>query len=160
MIHFANLCAALPGDKTALETFRARSSGDDYATALALLTGQRPRRIAPLDTILHWVAATAGISDALLTACTAVTRDRAETAALLLPPAIGTPPSLTQTIAILAQATPLTAHNTLQTLWQTLPPPANTILFRLAAGRFRQTLPKAAPLTNQPPRTLRAVMTL
>ena len=158
MIRFATLCAALPHDKTAFDTYRSQATPDDSATALALLTGGRPRRIAPVDTILHWVADTTATPDFLLAACMAVTKDRAETAALLLPPPTGTPPTLTHVVQTLTHTT--TPRATLQTLWQTLPPHARTILFRLAAGSFRQTLPTAAPLTNQPPRTVKAVMTL
>lgn len=165
MIRFATLCATLATDKTALDTYRAHATEADFATALALLSGQRPRRIAPIDTILHWIAEATATPPFLLAACMEVTKDRAETAALLLPPATGpqpslTEPSLTDIVQTLSQTTNLTARTTLQALWQTLPPPANTVLFRLAAGSFRQTLPTAAPLTNQPPRTIKAVMTL
>ena len=160
MIRFAALCTALPGDKAALAAYQSSASAEDWAAALALLSGTRPRRIAPLDTILHWIAETTATPDFLLAACIEASGDRAETAALLLPPAIGTAPTLTETIQTLTAATTLTARATLSALWQRLPHQANTVLIRLAAGSFRQTLPTAAPLTNQPPRTLRAVMTL
>jgi len=160
VIRFAALCAALPRDKSALAAYQAEATAEDFATALALLSGQRPRRIAAPDLILTWVVEASGTPDFLLAACMDVTGDRAETAALLLPAATGTPPTLTEVIQTLTLGTPLTARAMLAALWPRLPPYANTILNRLAAGSFRTTLPKLVPPTNQPPRTLRAVMIL
>ncbi|MBC7738500.1 MAG: hypothetical protein H7245_15075 [Candidatus Saccharibacteria bacterium] len=160
MIRFAALCAVLPRDKTALATYRAEAPLLDVTTALALLSGKRPRRIAAPDLILAWVAEARDMPDFLLAACREVTNDRAETAALLLPPPTGTPPTLTEVVQTLTLATPLTARATLTSLWARLPPQANIVLNRLAAGSFRTLLPQAAPLTNQPPRTVKAVMTL
>lgn len=160
MIRFAALCAALPRDKAALAAYQTEATAEDFAAALALLSGQRPRRIAAPGLILTWAAEATGTPDFLLSACMDVTNDRAETAALLLPPAFGPAPGLAQVIQTLTQATPLTARATLTALWPRMTPQANTLLNRLAAGSFRTTLPKLVPPTNQPPRTLRAVMIL
>ena len=152
MIRFAALIAALPRDKTAFTAYDALPR--DKAAALALLTGTRPKRLAPLATVLNWVAVATDTPDFLLDACQAVTGDRAETAALLMPPAQGDPPGLTECLQTLTDRASLLA------LCARLPPPARTALIRLAAGTFRTTLPAAAPLTNRPPHSLRAVMTL
>lgn len=160
MIRFARLCLILPRDKTAIDAYQAEASAADMAAALALLTGQRPRRIAAPNLIQTWIAEAAGIPDFLLDACNQVTGDRAETAALLLPDPSADPPALAEVVHILTHATPLTARAALTALWPRLPPHANLVLNRLAAGSFRTALPQAAPLTNQPPRRLKAVMIL
>ena len=159
MIRFARLCAT-PRDAAALLAYQADVSAQDYAAALALLSGQRPKRIAAPDMIQSWVAETTGTPDFLLAACNDVTGDRAETVALLLPGGTGEPATLAEVIEALTGATPLTARTTLAALWSRLPPQANMVLNRLAAGTFRTALPQAAPRTNRPPRTLRAVMSL
>ena len=158
MIRFAALCHALPRDKAAFASYETNATPEDLAVARALLTGQRPRRIATPDLIQSWIIETTGIPAFLLDACNQVTGDRAETAALLLPCATQDPPSLAEVVHRLSQATPLTARATLTDLWPRLPPQANLVLNRLAAGSFRSLLPQSAPQTNQPPKVLRAVM--
>ncbi|MBC7479993.1 MAG: hypothetical protein H7317_18205 [Pseudorhodobacter sp.] len=160
MIRFARLCLILPRDRTAFDAYQVEASAQDRAAALALLSGHRPRRIAPPDLIQTWIAEATGIPDFLLDACNQVTGDRAETAALLLPDPCAEPPALAEVVHSLTHATPLTARATLTALWPRLPPQANMVLNRLAAGSFRTALPQTAPLTNLPPRTVRAVMTL
>ena len=159
MIRFAALCFSLP-DPAALARYEAEAPMADLAAAHRLLSGQRPRRIATLDQILDWSASVAGIPDFLVTACMEASGDRAETAALLLPPALGQAPMLAETLHLLALSTPLTARQTLGTLWSRLPPQANHILNRLAAGTFRSAGPKPQPDIKATPQSIRAVMTL
>ncbi len=158
MIRFTALIAALPRDPNALPVYLQTISEADRTACLALLSGQRPKRIASLATLTQWAAEQAGIPDWLLAAAIEASGDRAETAALILPPPTGAPPSLAETLHALT--TPITAHATLIALWARLPADARLILNRLATGTFRATLPVEKPAPSPTPRTLCAVMIL
>jgi hypothetical protein len=160
VIRFAAMLAALPRDRNALPPYLQSAPEADRDACLALLNGQRPRRIASLDAITHWAAEIAGIPDWLLAASLLASGDRAETAALILPPPTGTPPGLAEVLQALAATTPITRHAALVGLWSRLPPEANLILNRLASGTFRVSLPMPAPEAVASPRTLFAVMVL
>jgi len=160
MIRFAAMLAALPRDPNALPLYLQAASEADRTACLALLNGQRPRRIARLDTLLVWAAEIAEIPGWLAQTSLEASGDRAETAALLLPPPTGTPPTLAETLHALHAATPITAHRTLATLWSRLPPGANLILNRLASGTFRNGLPTTPEPPSETPHRLRAVMVL
>ena len=160
MIRFATLLAALPQDPAALPAYLAAASDADRAAADALLSGNRPRRLAGLDALLHWSAEVAGVSGWLVTASFAASGDRAEVAALLLPPATGTPPGLAEVTAALTRATPITAHATLLALWSRLPPLANLTVNRLASGTFRTSYPVAPTVPDGPAGSVLAVMIL
>ena len=136
MIRFAAMVGAMATDKTALARYEA-GAGGDLDAARGVLAGQRPKRLAGLDTILTWAARVAGVPDFLLAASLAVSGDRAETAALLLPAPVGPAPALAEVLARLQAATPITAHATLLDLWARLPVQANFVVNRLASGTFR-----------------------
>ncbi len=157
MIAFAAMLAGFPDT---LPAYLAQAPEADRTAAHALLSGQRPRRVAGLDALLHWAAEVAGVPDWLVAASLAASGDRAETAALMLPPATGTPPTLAEVISALDRATPITAHATLLALWSRLPPLANYSVNRLASGTFRTTYPAPAKPTSGPGGSVLAVMIL
>jgi hypothetical protein len=111
---------------------------------------------------LHWSAEVAGVPEWLIAASLDASGDRAETAALLLPPPTGTPPSLAEVVDALGRATRITAHSTLLALWSRLPPEANVIVNRLASGTFRARFPvqRAEPAPTGNRCSVRAVMIL
>lgn len=160
MIHFAALLAALPRDRNALAIYLQAAPEADRIACLNLLYGRRPRRIASLTAIAAWAAELAGIPDFLLAASLAASGDRAETAALILSPPTGTPPTLAETLHALNTTTPITAHATLVALWSRLPTEARLILNRLASGTFRTTLAPPEPEPAADPHRLLAVMVL
>ncbi len=149
----------MSGPDTLLAGF-APASEADRAAAHALLSGQRPRRLAGLDTLLAWAAEVAGVPDWLAAASLAASGDRAETAALLMPPPSGPLPGLAEVVAALSRATPITAHATLLSLWSRLPPLANHTVNRLASGTFRTTYPSAPAPPSGPSGSVQAVMIL
>jgi hypothetical protein len=125
--------------------------------ALALLSGRRPKRLAPPETILGWAAEATGTSPALLAASLQASGDRCEVAALLLPSATGPVPSLSECLAALEtlSTAPEDQRRTgFLTLAARLPNPARLHLTRLATGSFRQTLKPDAPATGGPRRAL------
>jgi hypothetical protein len=157
VIAFAAMLAGFPAS---LEGYLAQASQADRAAAHALLSGQRPRRVAGLPALLSWAADVAQVPDWLVEASLAASGDRAETAALLLPPAKGTPPTLAEVVDALNHATPITAHATVLGLWSRLPPLANLIVNRLASGTFRATYPTPPVLPSGPGGSVLAVMIL
>ena len=159
MIAFAAMLAARVWDAGALDAYLATAPEADRAACHALLSGQRPRRIVGMDALLHWAAEVAGVPDWLLQASVQASGDRAETAALLLPPPLGTPPTLAEVADRLARATPITAHATLTDLWQRLPPQGNAVVNRLASGSFRATI-GVKPEVSGPAGSVLAVMIL
>ncbi|MEO6301287.1 MAG: hypothetical protein ABIV25_12785 [Paracoccaceae bacterium] len=160
MIRFAAMLAALPRDQNALPIYLQTAPETDRDACLTLLNGNRPHRIATLNTITQWAADAAAIPDWLFAASLAASGDKSETAALILPPPIGTPPTLAELLHALATATPITAHATLIALWSRLPADARRIVNRLASGTFRTSLPTAPPSPSPNPQTILAVMTL
>lgn len=160
MIRFAAMLAAWPQDPGALTAYLDGADAAEAAAAHALLSGQRPRRIAGLDAIMHWAAERAAVPPWLVQASLAASGDRAETAALLLPPATGQPPDLAEVVAALSRATPITGHATLLDLWARLPPLANHVVNRLASGTFRTGYPVEAAPTTGPGGSVLAVMIL
>ncbi len=160
MIRFTALLATLPRDPSALPIYLQTAAEADRNACLTLLSGRRPKRIATAATIAKWAAEAAGIPDWLLAASLAASGDRAETAALILPPQTGTAPSLSEVLNALTTGTTITAHVTLTNLWSRLPPDARLILNRLATGTFRATLPADNAAQAQNPHRILAVMTL
>lgn len=153
MIRFATFLAKGTPTPDAFAAYAAQVGPEEAALALALLSGQRPKRLAAPGLLLDWVAEATQTPPFLLEACLKVTPDKAEVAALLLPPATGTPASLTETLsrltdcaAYLRLAAPLRPH-------------ARLILNRLASGTFRTKLntPSDSPKT---PGTCLAILTL
>ena len=162
MIAFAAMLAARSLDDTALAAYLTTASPADRAACDLLLSGTRPRRIAGMEALLHWSAEVAGIPDWLVAASVQASGDRAETAALLLPSPVGTPPKLTppslaEVTDRLARATRITAHATMIDLWQRLPPRANLVLNQLASGSFRATI-ATQPTVVGPSGSVLAVM--
>lgn len=157
MIAFAAMLAGFPAS---LPGYLAQASEAEHAAAHALLSGQRPRRVAGLPALLTWAAEVAQVPDWLVQASLAASGDRAETAALLLPPATGTPPTLAEVVATLNRTTPITAHAALLHLWSRLPPLANQCVNRLASGTFRATYPAAPVPPSGPGGSVLAVMIL
>lgn len=152
MIRFTALVAAGTPTAEAFAIYAAHVGPDDAATARALLTGTRPKRIATADTLLAWVATATQTPDFLIQSCLATTPNKLEVASLLLPLVRGAPPTLTETLAQLTPATYLS-------LALRLPPQARLILNRLATGAFRTRLPSA---TDPPqfPGTCLAILTM
>ena len=154
MIRFARLVAQGAPQPQAFAAYQAEVGPEDGATALRLLSGQRPKRLAPPATLLDWVAKATNTPAFLIEACLKTCPDKAELAALLLPPhTTATAPTLTEALASLTSAPAYLA------LSRTLPPKARTILNRLATGTFRTklALPQTGPQT--PGRCL-AILTL
>ncbi|MBI1171909.1 hypothetical protein GC209_10940 [bacterium] len=155
MIRFAMLVAQGAPDAAALAAYEAAVPAAEAKAARALLSGQRPRRIASADALLAWVAAASDIPAFLVEACRAATTDKAELAALLLPQAPGTPPDLIACLAALQSAEPARYLDTASRL----PPEARLIFNRLAAGSFRTRL--AVPIETDPrPGTCLALLTM
>jgi hypothetical protein len=130
--------------------------------ARRLLSGRRPRRIATAEGLLSWAAEATGTPAFLVAASLAASGDRAEVAALLLPPAEGTPPSLAEVVATLdslAKADEAAKKAAWLALARRLPPEARHLLNRLAAGSFRLTLKPDAPAEGGP-REFRALLSL
>lgn len=153
MIRFAALLVPGPPTPETFEAYAAQVGPEEAATAQGLLSGQRPKRIAAPRVLLDWVAEATKTPPFLLDACLQVTPDKTEVAALLLPPASGTPPTLTKTLSLLCDRAAYLG------LASTLPPQARLILNRLATGTFRTKLtPK--PDTLQSPGTCLAILTL
>jgi len=157
VIAFAAMLAGFPAS---LPGYLAQASEADRAVAHALLSGQRPRRVAGLPALMDWAAEVAQVPDWLVQASLAACGDRAETAALLLPPATGTPPTLAEVVATLNRTTPITAHSALLGLWCRLPPLANHCVNRLASGTFRTIYPTAPVPPSGPGGSVLAVMVL
>lgn len=140
----------------------ALSAHPEADVALRLLSGQRPKRIATAETLMHWAAAEAGITPALLAACLKASGDKAEVAALLLPPEDATAPTLREVLETLDRAAALPEADR-RAAWATLAGPlpreARLLLNRLAAGTFRLALkPQAEPEGG--PRTFRALLVM
>jgi hypothetical protein len=126
---------------------------EDATAARALLSGTRPKRLAPAATLLDWVARATGTPAFLLDACRQATPDLCELAALLLPPASGEPPTLTEALAT------LTTPEGYLTLARSLPPEARLILNRIASGTLRAKLTE--PVAHTPrPGTCLAILTM
>jgi hypothetical protein len=160
MIRFATMIDRLPGSPSAWDDYAAQVAEPDRAAAHALLSGQRPRRIAGLDAIIHWAAEVAGVPDWLMQASLAASGDKAEVAALLLPPPVGAAPGVAEVVDRLARTTRISAHATLLSLWSTLPPAANLLVNRLASGTFRTGFPVVAQTLPGPRLQLRVVMVM
>ena len=158
MIRFAALLDALPKSPDAWVNYAATAPEGDRSAAHALLSGQRPRRIAGLDALLHWSAEVAAVPEWLMQASLAASGDKAETAALLVPPPHGDPPGLAEVVDQLERATRITAHATMQSLWAGLPQQGNLVVNRLASGTFRTLFPLAATADTGPRQSLLAVM--
>ncbi len=147
MIALAALLAQGPPAETTL------ASHPDPDAARALLQGRRPKRIASPDTLLRWSAEATGTPDFLIAASLAASGDTTEVASLLLPPATGNPPSLSDCLTALeslAAAPEDQRKTTFLALATRLPPSARLLFTRLAAGTFRQTLKPAQTPTHQP----------
>ena len=152
--------AALLGQGTPSDG--ALATHPEPEAARNLLQGRRPKRLAPAATLLRWSAEATGTPDFLVAACLAASGDTCEVAALLLPPAHGIPPSLTECLSsleTLATASEDQRRASFLALATRLPPQARLILTRLAAGTFRQTL-TPAQIFSAAPRAFLAVLTM
>ncbi len=153
MIRFAKLLTQGTPSPEAFAAYAAEVGPEDAIAARALLSGQRPKRLLTPTELLALVAEETQTPPFLLEACAKVTQDTAELAALLLPPATGPAPTLTQTLAI------LTIREACLPLARSLPPEARLILNRLATGTFRTKLQTPAPAEHRPGTCL-AILTL
>ena len=153
MIRFAQLLAQGTPTTDAFSAYMTQVDPQESEAAQRLLSGQRPTRLAPAATLLGWVAQATDTPDFLIDACLKICPDKAELAALLLPPATGTTPSLAQSLANLTSAADYL------TLARSLPPEARILFNRLASGTFRA---KLAPPTTTPqtPGPCLAILTL
>ncbi len=154
MIRFATFLAQGTPTPEAFAAYAAQVGTQDASTAQALLSGQRPKRIAAPQTLLDWVAEATHTPPFLVDACLKVAPDKAEVAALLLPlPTDGTRLTLTATLS------DLTDRAAYLQLASALPLPARQILNRLASGTFRTKL-TGQPESSQSPGTCLAILTL
>ena len=153
MIRFAQLLAQGTPTPDAFSAYMTQVDPQESEAAQRLLSGQRPTSLAPAATLLGWVAQATDTPDFLIDACLKICPDKAELAALLLPPATGTTPSLAQSLANLTSAADYL------TLARSLPPEARILFNRLASGTFRA---KLAPPTTTPqtPGHCLAILTL
>jgi len=153
MIRFAQLLAQGTPTPDAFAAYEAQVGPQDARAAQRLLSGERPKRLAPAATLLDWVAQSTDTPAFLLDACAKTCPDKAELAALLLPPATGQAPTLAQALDSLTSAQDYLA------LARGLPPEARLILIRLATGTFRTKLSPPST-TPQTPGTCLAILTL
>lgn len=153
MIRFATLLAQGAPTEARFAAYAAEVGEGEAQTARALLSGTRPKRIASPATLLAWVAEATNTPPFLVEHCLNACPDLSELAALLLPPATGTPPSMAEALA------QLTGPGPYLSLARSLPPPARLILNRLATGTFRS---KLTPAQNEPqsPGTCLAILTM
>ena len=128
------LAAFLAGGPATEARFAAWDWGGEAEAARALLSGARPKRLAPLAEILGWVAAEVGVTADLVAASVALSGDKAEVAALLLGPAGGEAPGIAEALGALSGRAALLA------LARRLPMAGRVVLFRLAGGSFRARL--------------------
>ena len=158
MIRFAALLANLPHG---LQAYLAASSAETRSAALSLLQGKRPKRLLSLDDLSRLATDTAQIPDFLFAASLAASGDRAEVAALILPPPILPAPDLPTLLTDLhqlGQAPTETRRAAIRHHWQSLPPSPRLIYNRLITGTFRATLPPE--ITPREPRQINALLTL
>lgn len=136
MNRFAHLIQRLttPGTDraAALADYLRTAAAEDASTALALLNGQTPKRIASPGQLRTLAQTAADIPDGLFAACQSQTKDTAETIALLIPPPLQPQnPTLTETLSR------ITTPDQIEHLWASLLPPARVIANRLITGTFR-----------------------
>jgi DNA ligase-1 len=155
MKRFAAL--VLAPDDAALHRYFGRAPDEDRLWALALLTGRRPKRIAPLATLRDWACEAAQVPDWLFEDCRAVTADQAECIALILPPSSGvSAKTLAQTISEITALDVSQRKAGVLSLWAETSTAERLLLNKLLTGSFRQTVPLAdlaralAPLVGQP----------
>ncbi len=142
MIRFAALIAALtePGGDRAviLADYLTFAPEPDAQAAIALLSGQRPKRRAAIATLRSLILHATALPDWLFDATRAATGDSAEALGLILPaPDTPDPTPLAETLTHLATLNP----DALLPLIQSTAPKARAPLIRLATGTFRLTLP-------------------
>jgi hypothetical protein len=158
MKRFAAMLTRLSQNRAAGKDYLASLEAGERAEAEALMTGIRPKRVAGAETLLVWASELAAVPDWLCAAALEVSGDKAETAALLLPPATGPEMSLTEVVTALRNCTAITAHATMAMLWSRLSPQEAAVANRLASGTFRATWPVAHGAPTGQSRSLCAVM--
>ena len=143
MIRFTHLLAQGTPTPEAFAAYMAQVGPQDGEAAQRLLSGQRPKLLAPAATLLGWVAEATNTLTFLIEACAKTCPNKAELAALLLPHATGPTPTLAQCLASLTSAADYL------TLARSLPPEARILFNHLASGTFRAKLasPTMAPQT-------------
>lgn len=147
---FARLCDDLraggdPRQQAAvLAAYLGAASDPDRLWALALLSGQRPKRLLLAADLGHLAAEIAGVAGWMLQDCLREVGDMAETAALLVPPSAS--PSLQGLshwlgcLHLLAGVDSAGRRDGLAAAWRHLGQPERTLLNRLAIGGFRLSL--------------------
>ena len=153
MIRFAQLLAQGTPTPDAFSAYMTQVDPQESEAAQRLLSGERPKRLANAATLLDWVAQATDTPAFLLDACAKTCPDKAELAALLLPPATDQAPTLAQALESLTCAQDYLA------LARRLPPEARLILNRLASGTFRTKLSPPST-TPQTPGSCLAILTL
>ena len=153
MIRFAQLLAQGTPTPDAFSAYMTQVDPQESEAAQRLLSGERPKRLANAATLLDWVAQATDTPAFLLDACAKTCPDKAELAALLLPPATDQAPTLAQALESLTSAQDHLA------LARRLPPEARLILNRLASGTFRTKLSPPST-TPQTPGSCLAILTL
>ncbi len=147
---FAALVSAL--DQTAetsqkviaLAQYFETARDEDKLWAIALLSGQRPKRCVTMGTLLSWAAQQTGLPLWLLEETNSTVGDMAETIALVLPPAtsvsnLGLSEWITDLIA-LASGDEAEKHAFVLRAWRSLPDAERFLVNKLITGGFRSSV--------------------
>lgn len=148
MQHFVELYLVLAGNapehskRAALERYFRAASPADAAWAAFMLTGRHTRRVVSSTRLRSIAASASDLPEWLFAASHAVTRDVAETAALMVGPASGEPRGtlaewMEERIGPLAGLPPSQVETRLRELWAQLGPPARWVLNRVLTATLR-----------------------
>ena len=152
MKRFAQLCtewehtSSIHDKRDALVRYFREAREEDKLWAIALLTGNRPKRLLALPVLKDWAAEMAGIPLWLLEASAQTIGDQAETLALAVPPAKEESNfSLSHWISFVRQIgslSPEALQLAIQTAWDQLGCEERYLLNKLLSGGFRLTVPQ------------------
>ncbi|MBK7478120.1 MAG: cisplatin damage response ATP-dependent DNA ligase [Haliscomenobacter sp.] len=153
MKRFAQCCTewehtpSIHDKRDALVRYFREARDEDKLWAIALLTGNRPKRVLALPAMKEWAAEMAGIPLWLLEASVQTIGDQAETLALAVPPAKEERHfSLSHWIAFVRQTGSLShqaQQPAIQAAWDQLGCEERFLLNKLLSGGFRLTVPQS-----------------
>ncbi len=153
MKRFAQCCtewehsSSIQDKRDALVRYFREATEDDKLWALALFTGNRPKRVLSLPVLKEWAAEMAGIPLWLLEASVQTIGDQAETLALAVPPAKEERHfSLSHWISFVRETgllSPEAQQPAIQTAWDQLGCEERYVLNKLLSGGFRLTVPQS-----------------
>ncbi len=153
MKRFAQCCtewehtSSIHDKRDALVRYFREARDEDKLWAIALLTGNRPKRVLSLSVLKDWAAEMAGIPLWLLEASAQTIGDLAETLALAVPPAKEERHfSLSHWISFVRQTGSLShqaQQPAIQSAWDQLGCEERFLLNKLLSGGFRLTVPQS-----------------